>query len=187
MTTRAATKDETYWKVLNAAIELDFRKGHQRWTMSELSRSCKITRSLIYYYFGKSKEGLLLEGVRLLGEEFFGLNPVRLELWERGDISQSVILTRELLQKSPHMMAFYLVHRDSDSEIGRMVRQLEVDYLEKLKRFFPAASEASIEALFGLFMGLVFAPHLTADAVRKAVQVVLEISSQPTFSSVSSS
>jgi AcrR family transcriptional regulator len=187
MSQRAATKDDTYWNVLNAAIELDFRKGHQRWTMSELSRNSKITRSLIYYYFGKSKEGLLLEGVKLIGEEFFGLNPARLELWERGEISESVILTRQLLKKSPHMTAFYMVHRGGDSEIGRMIRQLEKDYMQKLRRFFPLASEASVEALFSLFVGLVIASHLSDDAVRKAVTIVLQLSNQPAFSSESSS
>jgi len=50
------TKDDTFWKVLNTAIILDFNRGHLRWSMSELSRSSGITRSLIYYYFYKIRE-----------------------------------------------------------------------------------------------------------------------------------
>lgn len=185
MSQRATTKDDTYWKVLNAAIELDFRKGHLRWTMSELSRVSNITRSLIYYYFGKSKEGLLLEGVKLIGEEVFGLNPARVDLWQQGEIAESVILTRAFMQRSTHISAVYLVHRNADSEIGRTIRQLENDYIQKLKRFFPKANEPAIEALFGLFLGLVFAPNLSDEAVKTAVSVVLQLSNQPTFSSVS--
>ena len=49
------SKDETFWSVLYSAIELDFKRGHLRGTMSELSRMSNVTRSLIYYYFGKSK------------------------------------------------------------------------------------------------------------------------------------
>ena len=184
---KLSAKDETYWNVLNAAIQLDFSRGHLRWTMSELSRVSKITRSLIYYYFGKSKEGLLAEAVKLIGEEFFGLNEGRLELWQQGRIADSVILTRHLLEKSPHMVAFYMVHRQADSEIGRSLRSLEVEYMKKLKRFFTKASEPSIEALFSLFLGLVFAPKLSDEAARKAVDIVLQLSNQPTFSSTPSS
>lgn len=184
---KLTTKDETYWNVLNAAIQLDFSRGHQRWTMSELSRVSKITRSLIYYYFGKSKEGLLTEAVKLIGEELFGLNESRIGLWEKGEITESVILTRRLLEKSPHMVAFYMVHRHADSEIGRKLRELEGEHMKKIKRFFPKASDHSIEALFSLFLGLVFAPRLSDEAVRKAVAVVIQLSNQPAFSSTPSS
>ena len=55
----AADKDETYWKILDAVIALEIRRGHQKWTISELSRLSGITRTLIYYYFGKSKLEIL--------------------------------------------------------------------------------------------------------------------------------
>jgi AcrR family transcriptional regulator len=172
------SKDETFWSVLNSAIELDFRRGHLRWTMSELSRMSKVTRSLIYYYFGKSKEAILLEAVKLIGEEFFGLNVGRVELWQKGQIVESVLQTRHLLEKSPHMGTFYMVHRDEQTEIGSTLRQLELEYKQKLKRFFASASEPSLEAIFGLFMGLVVTPRLSDEAVRKAVGLVLQMSAQ---------
>jgi AcrR family transcriptional regulator len=175
-------KDDTYWSVLNAAIALDFAKGHQRWTMSELSRSSKVTRSLIYYYFGKSKENILTEAVKLMGEEVFGLNPARRDLWSKGEIAESVVLTRALLEKSPHIMAFYMVHRTAETEIGKSLRELETEYFKKLKRFFPTVNETSIEALFCLFLGLVIAPTLSEEAARTAVAVVSQLATQPTFS-----
>jgi AcrR family transcriptional regulator len=170
------SKDETFWSVLNSAIELDFKRGHLRWTMSELSRMSKITRSLIYYYFGKSKEAILLEAVKLIGEEFFGLTAGRVELWKEGKIADSVLQTRHLLEKCPHMGTFYMVHRDEETEIGESLRQLEHEYKQKLKRFFARAPDPSLEALFGLFLGLVLTPRLSDEAVRTAVGAVLELS-----------
>ena len=169
-------KDETFWSVLNSAIELDFKRGHLRWTMSELSRMSKVTRSLIYYYFGKSKEGILLEAVKLIGEEFFGLNSSRIELWEKGQIFDSVLQTRRLIEKCPHMSTFYMVHRQEETEIGASLRQLEFEYKQKLKKYFSKAPEPGLEAIFGLFMGLVITPGLSEEAVRTAVDIVLSLS-----------
>lgn len=172
---RERNKDETFWSVLNCAIELDFRRGHQRWTMSELSRTSKVTRSLIYYYFGKSKEAILLEAVKLVGEEFFGLNESRVELWQKGQIVESVLLSRALLEKSPYMSAFYMVHRDKETEIGASLRQLEGEYQAKLKRFFTGASEPALEAIYGLFVGLVITPRISNEGVKTAVAAVLQL------------
>lgn len=167
-------KEEIYWSVLNAAILLDFRRGHLRWSMSELSRMSKVTRSLIYYYFGKSKESILLEAVKMIGEEFFGLNPARLKLWSQGRIAESVIETRRLVEKSPNMSAFYSVYRNDDSKFGESIQSLEKEYKQKLKKFFKG-SDSSIESIFGLFMGLVVAPGMSDEAVHKSVKVVLDL------------
>ncbi len=176
---KETNKDETFWAVLNAAIELEFVRGHQRWTMSELSRTSKITRSLIYYYFGKSKENILLEAVKLVGEELFGLSPQRLELWQKGLIAESVIQSRKLLEKAPHMSTFYMVHRNAETEIGASLRQLEKEQRQKLKRYFHDSSEPYLEALFGLLIGLVIAPKLPDAAVHKAVMVVKALVANP--------
>lgn len=170
------SKDETFWSVLNSAIELDFKRGHLRWTMSELSRTSKVTRSLIYYYFGKSKEAILLEAVKLIGEEFFGLNAGRIELWQKGQIAESVLQSRRLMEKCPHMGTFYMVHREEQTDIGSSLRQLEAEHKQKLKRFFSGAPEQGLEAIFGLFLGLVMTPGLSDGAVRIAVDGMLELS-----------
>lgn len=172
------TKDDTFWKVLNNAIVLDFRRGHLRWSMSELSRSSGITRSLIYYYFGKSKEEILREAVKLVGEELFGLNANRMAMWEQGNIGQSILATRELMLKSPQVMAFYVVHRTAQGEIGEAIRTLEREYLAKISKYFSGADKASVEALYGLFLGLVLAPTMSDVAVETAINVVLSVANK---------
>lgn len=176
---KESRKDETFWAVLNAAIQLEFVRGHQRWSMSELSRTSKVTRSLIYYYFGKSKGGILLEAVKIIGEEFFGLTASRLELWKNGEIADSVIQSRRLLEKSPHMGSFYMVHREAETEIGEALRTLEKEYKQKLKKFFGGVQDSYRDALFGLLMGLVLTPRLSDDAVKSAVRVVASVAARP--------
>jgi len=172
-------KDDVFWRILNTAIELDFAKGHLRWSMSELSRKSKVTRSLIYYYFGKSKESILQEGVKLIGEEFFGLTPSRLDLWKKGDIGASVLQTKRLIEKSPHITSFYLVHRQSQNGIGERIRSLETEYKKKIKKFFHEVSTPYQEVLFGLLMGMVITPNLSDESVNKAIQVIGQVLERP--------
>lgn len=176
---KETNKDETFWSVLNAAIQLELLRGHQRWTMSELSRTSKVTRSLIYYYFGKSKEGILVEAVRLIGEEFYGLSESRLALWRKGEVAESVIQSRQLLEKAPHMSSFYMVHRMAESGIGESIRRLDKEYRQKMKRYFPDTTQPYQEALHALLMGLVLAPKLSDEAVHKAVKVVRSLVNRP--------
>jgi len=168
---KASSKDEVFWKILNTAILLDFRKGHQQWTLSELSRSSGITRSLIYYYFGKSRAEILEEAVKVLGEEFFGLTPEKLTLWAKGKISDSVLLTRKAMESSPPLGAFYFVHRTRSTTIGASIRRLENQYFKKISQFFPDLSDDQVKAIFGLLFGLVFAPDLSDEAIHQAVRI----------------
>jgi AcrR family transcriptional regulator len=171
---QAITKDETYWKVLDAAVELDFRKGHLRWTMSDLSRLSGVTRSLVYYYFGSEKMAILQDAAKLIGEEFFGLNEQRLQMWKNGKISASVISSRRLLEQRKYMAAFYLVHRTAPTAIGESLRGLEAEYTQKLQRFFPTLSAEVSAGIFGLFFGLVIGPNIGDDIIVRVVDSALK-------------
>jgi AcrR family transcriptional regulator len=168
-------KDEVYWTILNAAIGLDFRKGHQQWTFSELARTSGVTRSLFYYYFGKSRFAILGAAVHLLGEEFFGLTPLKYEAWRQGRITETVLSTRRSMEKSPHLGAFYLAHRFRPTEIGESIRQLETKYLKKIGQFFPSLNPDQVRGVSGLLFGLVFAPELTDASVEEAVRIGIRV------------
>lgn len=165
------SKGEIFAKVFEAAMGLDFRKGHQRWTMSELARSSGITRTLIYYYFGKSREKILQEAVKYLGEEFFGLTNDRMTLWQSGKVSDSVMKSRNFIQTHPDLAAFYILHRSRPTPIGQMLKDLEVRHHQKMMKFFPQSSERANRARSGLLFGLVFASGIPDDAVKQAVRV----------------
>lgn len=179
MAAKKTSKEEVYWKVLNAVLELDFRKGHQKWTLSDLSRKSGVTRSLIYYYFGRSKIGLLREAVALIGSDFMGMRPERLKLWQDGKISESVLISRKLLVKSPHLGAFYMSHRNRDGEIGDSLRELEKKYIGKLVEYMPNRDRDLAYAIMGLFFGLVIAPGIPDKVVSQTVDTALGLLKSP--------
>ena len=98
------TKDETYWKILNAAVALDIQKGHQKWTITQLSKKSGISRALIYYYFGSSKVDLLKEAISTIGYEMAGISQDRLELWSHGKIAESFMVTHKILKENPALL-----------------------------------------------------------------------------------
>ncbi len=166
------TRDETFWKVLNAALDLDFRKGHLKWTMSELSRKSGITRSLIYYHFGRSKIAILQEAVRVIGDQVIGVDPERIEQWRTGNWKASVLHTREMVETSPSLLNFYLLHRNRPTEIGESLRGLETNYKRKLKVMFPELTPQAHQALYAFFYGVTFAPNIDAEAVDYALRTL---------------
>ncbi len=145
-------KDRQYWKVLDAVIRLDVTRGHLKWKLTEVSRLSGVGRPLIYYYFGKSKPEVIHTAMKVIGDEFFGLSPERIQLWESGQVKESLLRTRELLTRAPHVAQFYFFWRHQKGEIGEQFRALEKRYRRKLHQLVPGLSEAEREALFaGLF------------------------------------
>ena len=173
----ANKKDEKYWAILNAAISLDIRVGHQKWAMTQLSRQSRVSRTLIYYYLGKSKLGILLEAVNLFGSEFAGVTPERTAMWKEGRIGESIVMSRELLVRIPWLIPFYSLNRDQDNELGKAIKAKEELFKKKLKSFFPHLSRNQIDGLFAGFWGLVFAPGLNAQSVHSLVETL--VSSAP--------
>ncbi|TNF29269.1 MAG: TetR family transcriptional regulator, partial [Deltaproteobacteria bacterium] len=41
-------------------------KGHLEWRLSDIAKDADVTRSLIYYYFGKEKDLILEEAFRYM-------------------------------------------------------------------------------------------------------------------------
>jgi AcrR family transcriptional regulator len=173
-------RDQTFWKVLNAALDLDFRKGHLKWTMSELSRKSAITRSLIYYHFGRSKLAILQEAVRVIGEELIGVDPERVQQWRTGNWKSSVLHARELLEQSPSLANFYMLHRARPTEIGESIRKLEDEYMKKLRLIFPHMNESAHHALFAFFFGVTFAPNINEEAVDFALRTLKSLTRKRT-------
>src|SRR6187401_2386822 len=94
-------KDRVYWRILNAAILLDIRWGHLKWSITQLAASAKVTRSLIYYYFGRSKIDILLHAVKLIGLEFAGGTEKRHSFWAERRFADSFIASRKMIAQTP--------------------------------------------------------------------------------------
>ena len=159
-------KDEIYWKVLNCALELEFRKGHLKWTMTELSRKSKITRSLIYYYFGRSKMSILQAAVNIIGEEFIGLSNKRMEMWKNGQYEAGLLEARQFYERMPYLCAFYLNYRERPNEIGEALLKIDKAFRRKLRQVAPNASKAEINTIFAVYFGVVYSPEVGPDEIK---------------------
>ncbi len=179
MATEKNKKDEVYWQVLNCAIELEFKKGHLKWTMTELARKSKITRSLIYYYFGQSKIDILRAAVDIIGKEFTGVdNLKRMELWLKEDFEQSLIEAREIYEKMPHLCSFYLNYREKNNEIGEALQQIEKSFMKKIKVRAPKATQQQINTLFAVYFGIGYSPFVGRAEIKIFAQFIKQIFTQ---------
>jgi AcrR family transcriptional regulator len=166
------TKDEIYWSVFDAVIRLDIQKGHMNWKITELARASKISRTLIYYYFGKSKEQIMKSAIDYLGQEFLGLTTERLVLWNEGKVLESVLKSRAMAQKSPHVTFFYMIRKSLDTEVGRAIKELDRRHRKKLQEFYPVSDKDDIEALAAVLFGLIATPNLTDAGVVSALGII---------------
>lgn len=165
-------KDKHYFKILDAVLRLDITKGHLRWKISDVSRAAGVQRTLIYYYFGKSKEKILNAALKIIGDEFFGLSPDRLEMWRQGHIRESILRTRGLIQRAPHIIEFYFHWRHKKSDVQAEILLLEKRYLSKLKASFPSLTPVDARALYAIVFSLAVMPDLDGDVLDRILEKV---------------
>lgn len=166
------TKEEVYQAVLNSAIELEIQLGHQKWTYTLLSKKSAISRTLIYYYFGKEKINILQEACRLFGEVLAGSTEERMQAWEDDKIEIGLNKTRDLFAKYPYLVPFYFLNRSKENQVGELIRKYEKDGHTKRKKFFPNLSESELRVLYSFHLGLVSFPHLIESDVKAACQIL---------------
>lgn len=169
----APSKDEKFWRILDAILYLETVRGHLRWTISDLAKRAKVSRPGIYYYFGSSKETMLEQALKVVGEEFFGLTPARLHLWRDGRVVEAVLQTRQMVEKAPHLPEFYMHWRRRDSFVRTFLMDLERRYVKKLTDLGLGISSADGHTLFNFFFGICVAPDISPEGLRRLVATVL--------------
>jgi hypothetical protein len=171
----SVSKDEVFWKILNSAVELDLRKGHLKWSLSELSRKSGITRSLIYYYLGKSREDILQNAIDIIGHEMFGTSRRKLEMWKSGQALESIIETREWVESHPYILRFYMVHRDAPTEVGKSLRAHEEKLIKKVSQYLVPSKTSTVSAktVTAMMWGLTLAPGLTRAEVTSGFKALV--------------
>lgn len=148
------TKDEKYWRILNSCIQLEMSHGHLKWKLSDLHRMSKVSRALIYYYFGKSKKNIVLEACHYFGSILSGVDPELMAFYENGQVAQALYKNKMMLIKVPALIPFYFLFREHEDEIGNIIRDYEAKGIKKRKLFYPHLNDVQIKALFALQMGL---------------------------------
>jgi AcrR family transcriptional regulator len=169
------SKDELFWKILDAALKLELTHGHVRWKMTDLARASGVTRTLIYYYFGHSKESILQAAITIIGEEFFGLSEARQALWSNRQIWESFRKSRALVKNTPHIPIFYLEQRQPEKPFYQEMQTLEKRYLQKLSGRFPKASTDSLRAAFATFFGIVTIAEIDDTVLENFLNGIIKL------------
>ncbi len=162
-------ENDKIFTLVNTILAFENQKGHLKWKVTEIARASKVSKSLVYYYLGSTKEQILDTCIRIGSEEFYGLSAERTAMIQSKGIIASIMYTREIFLKNYAFNAFYLRWRMTPTDLGRKLQEYDVRYQEKLRLLFPHLSDTERLALQALFQGLVVAPNLNEDALKAAL------------------
>lgn len=155
------SKEDVYFAVCNSILKMEVEKGHLKWTLSEISRESGITRSLIYYYFGKEKQKALEEASKFILSQFFNIERTKtMGIRER---LRQVLLD---VKKMPYLFVFYFLEKNNGGEIGHMIKEAERLLMANMTKEFPTLSETQILEIYLKELGAI-AFHLPLDQVDK--------------------
>ncbi len=133
------SKEEIYFAVCNAILKMEVAKGHLQWTLSDISRESEVTRSLIYYYFGKEKNLVLAEAYKFIISNFFNI-----ERTKTMGIRERLRKVLTDLKSMPYLFVLYYLEKHTGGEFGKMIQEAETLLLKNMKKEFPQMSETQI-------------------------------------------
>ena len=159
------TKEEKIFFISIEVLKLEARFGHMKWKVTELVKNTKVSRTLIYRYFGSNKMQILTEAFKIFIYDFYGLNqkPQELSFLER--LTQA----RDLISKNPELILFYQKTRSSDNFLKEEIIKIEKLYQKKLLKLFPELDDKSSKLLHAFIHGLVNSPFLTSEQLKSSV------------------
>lgn len=166
------TKKNPRTDILTKVIALEVSKGHLKWKVSDLARLCHVSRSLVYYHFGRTKREILEKCLENLANDYYGLGTDGAEWLFDGRLTEFLLRTRKLHLKNPAIAAFYQRWRAQDSPWRDQLTKFETDFQMKIKKSFPHLSMAKVLAIHGIFHGLITAPFITDAAIAEAAKLV---------------
>ncbi len=153
-------KEKVYFAVCSAILKLEIEKGHLKWSITDISKVSEITRSLIYYYFGKEKDVILKEAYHFIFEVFF-TPPMNTRT---GSVTTRMKKTLIDLGYMPYLFVLYYLQKNTDSEVGQMLRKAETQLLAYLENLLPHLSKTQVLELYLKELGAI-AYHLSPEQV----------------------
>lgn len=169
-------RDDRFFQILAGIIRLEMREGHLKWKISDLSRVTKTSRTLIYYYFGKSKEKMVQQALETISAEIFGFDPSRLALWNSGRHAEALIFSKTTAQKHPEIYEFFFYWRNRDQHpMGQYLKSVEQKYFQKLEATFPYLSKSQLRLLMSALYGYVLIGSTTDEDAQLLFQIFTQI------------
>ena len=132
----ANSKEEVYFKICNAVLKLEVTKGNLGWKISDVSKEARVTRSLVYYYFGKEKDTIFKEAWGYMLESIFHLQGE-----DSVGVKERMKIVISQIKKMPYLIVLFVLEKNRESEIGELIRAGEEALLVKLSKIYPELSE----------------------------------------------
>lgn len=139
--------------------------GHSQWRIIDLSRESGVNRSLIYYYFGRSRDGILLAAIEILGQFYFGIEAK--SEWKHGGFLEAFNDRKKTLNRSPYLISFFLLQRNPAAFFHKEIRNLEKKYLKRLLELNTQANEDDVQAAYAMTLGLAVLSELPYSVVQR--------------------
>lgn len=128
-------KLETIRKIANVVLVCDVEFGHLKWTIVEISKRSKVSRTLIYRYLGKSKLSILENSLRTIFDSLYLMGDFQeksaTEKERLEKLCQKLKQNTRQIRKDPKLSAFATLHYAEKNRLGEILRQKEVAYIEE--------------------------------------------------------
>jgi AcrR family transcriptional regulator len=167
MLSPAVTKrDRTIQQLAICIFQLEVGKGHLKWKVTELEAKAKVSRSLIYKYFGSTKPEILKKGIEVFTSHFYGFAPSP----KQAPFAERVRASRSFLKDVPEGTIFYLKWREKDVWVSKELHRAEVRFQRKLAKLYPALDSEQVLTVHAFLHGLVTSPFLSAEQAARGAQ-----------------
>jgi AcrR family transcriptional regulator len=142
-------KEEVFFKICNSVLKKEVEKGHLKWTVSDISRDADVTRSLVYYYFGKEKQNIFDEAWRYMISIFFSFS----EETKQRPINERMHNILGSMKKMPYLFVLFFLKKNEDTPIAQEIRKAEEGLLDILQKEYPAYTRTQVLRLYLLELG----------------------------------
>ncbi len=156
--------EDIIFKICNAILRLEVEKGRLGWKISDIARYADVTRSLIYYYFGKDKETIVEEAYRYMLELIFDHKKGTVSIHDR--IANGIYRIKQM----PYVLILFFLERRRDSEIGEIIRKAEKKLLSRIAIEYPELTPLEVKKIFLLELGAVVYLDLDSDDIANLFQ-----------------
>lgn len=165
-----STKQEKISKVSKSIFFLESKYGHLKWKVTDLERTSKVSRTLIYRYFGNKKTEIFENALNHFIDEFYGFDSSNNE----GDFLQKIFDARLMMLKNKEAVIFYQNWRLSEASLSNQFQVIEAKFQKKLKILFPNIRDEKIPILHGFIHGMITAPFLSPDQAIQGLKILNE-------------
>ena len=163
------SKNEKFFRISLSIFALETAKGHLRWKVTELEKKSKVSRTLIYRYFGKNKAEIFKNRLEIFLNEFYGFADT---LNSPSNFAEQIEGARRLLKENRDAVIFYQKWRLTDSPIKDIFIKTEEKFRKKLKKMFPHLSSEEILLVHSCMHGLVTSPFLEPKEAKKLFEAL---------------